>query len=375
MRSPRRRLVAAAAAAAALIAPLAPAAAAHATPAAPVPGLQLLGHVEIPPGGQFDGTTVGGLSSITYDAKRGVYYALSDDRSQINPARFYTMSIDVSKGTLARSDVTFDKVTTMLDPSGQPYPLNALDPEGLVLTPRDTLMLTSEGDTNRLIDPFIRELALDGHQVGELQVPPGFAPTADHSSGVRNNLAFEPAAITPDGKTFVTGTENALFQDGPAATLTNGSRSRLLQYDLRSGRLHHEYAYDTDPIADTPVPSTAFAVNGLDELLPLDDHRFLAMERSFSVGVGNKIKLYEIDLRGASDVTHLAAMAGDPTVRPVSKRLVLDVNAATGLTLDNLEGLTYGPTLPDGRRSLLVISDDNFDPAAVTQILLFAVNP
>ena len=373
MRTPRRRLFAAATAALALLAPLVPAVAAQATPAQPVPTLQLLGHVEIPPGGTFQGTTVGGLSSISYDEARGVYYALSDDRSALQPARFYTMRIDTSHGSLSAGDISFTAVTTLRDPSGQPYPLNSLDPEGMVLTPRDTLMLTSEGDTSRLIDPFIREIGLDGYQVGELALPAGISPTADHSSGVRNNLGFEPAAVTPDGKTFVTGLENALYQDGPAATLTNGSRSRLLQYDLRTGALRHEYAYDTDPIADTPVPPTAFAVNGLDELLPLDDHRFLAMERSFSVGVGNRIKIYEIDLRGATDVAHLDALAGVDTVRPVSKRLVLDVNS-TGLTLDNLEGLTYGPTLPDGRRSLLVISDDNFDPAAVTQLLLFAID-
>ena len=45
----------------------------------------------MPTGTKFQGTTVGGLSSITYDAQNDVYYAISDDPSQFQPARFYTL--------------------------------------------------------------------------------------------------------------------------------------------------------------------------------------------------------------------------------------------------------------------------------------------
>ena len=55
------------------------------------PRLQFLGQAIVPTGTTFAGTTVGGLSSITYDRSRGVFYSLSDDQSQINPARFYTL--------------------------------------------------------------------------------------------------------------------------------------------------------------------------------------------------------------------------------------------------------------------------------------------
>jgi hypothetical protein len=49
------------------------------------PSLQFLGQAIVPTGTTFAGTTIGGLSSITYDADRNVYYVLSDDQSQINP--------------------------------------------------------------------------------------------------------------------------------------------------------------------------------------------------------------------------------------------------------------------------------------------------
>ena len=48
---------------------------------------EFLGIVTFPTGTIFADTEVGGLSSITYDYKKGVYYALSDDRSQTNPSR------------------------------------------------------------------------------------------------------------------------------------------------------------------------------------------------------------------------------------------------------------------------------------------------
>jgi hypothetical protein len=346
-------------------------------PQARTPGLEFLGQAIIPTGTTFAGTQVGGLSSITYDADRGVYYVLSDDRSQINPARFYTFRIDLD-GAFDASDLHIAGVTTLEAPGGGPYPIFSLDPEGLVLTKDGQLVLTSEGDTSRLIAPFVRLYDLQGHPVGSLPVPSRYLPTADQSSGIRNNLAFEPAAVAPNGRSFFTGTENALFQDGPAATLTNGSPSRLLRYNLQTGRLDREYVYVTDPIAEPPIPATNFAVNGLVELLPLNNEFLLAMERSFSVGVpgtGNEIKLYRVALPGADNVEGLDSLAGSlGSIRAAQKTLLLDLGTL-GIPLDNVEGMTFGPTLPDGRRSLIMVSDNNFAASQFTQFLLFAVSP
>src|SRR4030095_8525579 len=110
-------------------------------PQARTPDLQFLGQAIIPTGTTFAGTQVGGLSSITYDAGRNVYYVLSDDRSQINPARFYTFRIDLD-GSFDPTDLHIDGVTTLQAPGGGPYPLLSLDPEGLVLTKDGRLVLT-----------------------------------------------------------------------------------------------------------------------------------------------------------------------------------------------------------------------------------------
>ena len=364
----------------ALLASLAVALAVAAAPAGAVserahqPSLQFIGQAVIPSGTTFAGTTVGGLSSITYDSSRNVYYVLSDDQSQINPARFYTVGIDVGSSFDA-SDVHFDAVTTLQQPGGGPYPVGGLDPEGLALTKDRELILTSEGNTNTLLAPFVRRYDLAGDYLADLPVPGYYLPTADHSSGIRFNLAFESAGVPPNGRFVFTATENALFQDGPAATPTNGSPSRILRYDLQTSRLDREYLYNTDPIFQPPVPPTNFAVNGIVELLPFNNEHLLSMERSFSVGVpgtGNEIKLYSVALPGATNVLGVPGLAG-LDVRPAQKTLLFDLGSL-GIPLDNVEGMTLGPKLPDGRQSLVLVSDNNFAASQFTQFLLFALS-
>ena len=335
------------------------------------PELEFLGQQVLPTDTQFAGTTFGGLSGFAHDERRGVFYALSDD--QVN-MRFYTLRIGVSSGAPA---VEILAVTPLLDPSGQPFASFSADPEGLALTKDDTLVLTSEGFATRLIDPWVREFGLDGRQLRELPVPDAFDPNAAGTRGVRQNLGFESAATAPNGRFLFTGTEAALAQDGPPATVGAGSPARILRYNLQRRVLDRQYVYWTDPIAEPPVPATQFAVSGLVELLPLNNQFLLAMERSFSVGApdtGNTIKLYGVALPGADDVNgfdSLATLLGG--LQPVAKTLLLDLDAL-GIPLDNVEAMAFGPDLPDGRRSLILVSDNNFAPAQFTQFLLFAVS-
>jgi hypothetical protein len=337
-----------------------------------LPTLQFVGEQIFPTGLLFDGTVVGGLSGIAYDAERGVFYSISDDRSELGPARFYTLRIDLGDGRLDPGDVAFTGVTTLRDADGNPFPPLSLDPEAIALTKDDTLVVTSEGDAVRLIAPFVRTFGLDGTSRDALPVPDYFLPTLDSSRGIRNNLALEAAGVTPNGRFLFAGMEGALFQDGPAASLTNGSAARLLRYNVRSGKLDRQFVYSVAPIAEPPLPAGQFAVNGLVEVLPLDNHALLAMERSFSVGAGNTVRLYRIADRRATDINELPSLAGLlDRIRPMEKSLLLDLDAL-GITLDNVEGMAFGPDLPDGRRSLILVSDNNFSPLAFTQFLAFA---
>lgn len=335
---------------------------------------ELIGTLNFPTGYTFAGTQVGGLSSITYDASRGVYYALSDDRSQINPARYYTLAIDLGDGTLDPGDITFVEVTTLRDQSGQPYAPLSLDPEGITLAQPGFLFVTSEGATNVTppLDPFVNRYNLTGRQTKAAPVPDKFLPDTAGTQGVRNNLGFESLNVTPDHRTLVTAAEGALAQDGPAANIGVASNARILEYRLSSERPGSEFVYVVNPVPNVPVPPTAFRVNGLVELLPLDNvGTMLAMERAFSVGVGNTVHVYEIQTQGATDVAGDFVLPG--TFVPVDKRFILDVQTDLGIVPDNLEGMAFGPPLPDGRLPLILMSDNNFDPAAVTQFIVLAV--
>ena len=346
------------------------------TPAAATaaPTLQFLGEEILPTGLQFEGTEVGGLSSIAYDADRDRYYVISDDQSVLDPARYYTFDLDVADGTLDPGDVVITDVTTLLDGAGLPFPAASFDPEGLALTKDDELVITSEGIANRLIPPWVRLFGLDGRQQVDLPVPLAFIPDAlPQTRGVRQNLGFESG--TTVGPYFLTGSEGALVQDGPAAAVGVESPARLLRYNLKTGRPDRQYLYWTDPVAEPPVPPTDFAVNGLVELLALDKHSYLAMERSFSVGApgtGNTIKLYTLELSGAQNIGGRESLAGQlGRIEPARKTLLLDLDVL-GIPLDNVEGMAFGPDLADGRRTLVLVSDNNFAPAQFTQFLLFA---
>ncbi|ACC84852.1 phytase [Nostoc punctiforme] len=339
-------------------------------------------------------TPVGGLSGVTYDAVNNRYYAISDDRSQVAPARFYTF-------TAADSGVTFTNVTTLKDTNGKFFPLNSLDPEGIALSNNGTVFISSEGEVNptagRVTNPFIKEFSLTtGQEVGSLFVPSKFLPVVEdtnnngivdagdtQTSGVYNNLAFESLTITPDQKTLFTATENALSQDGLKASFTSGSSSRILQYNLVTGQPEKEYLYITDAIPEAPNPSTGSADNGLADLLAIDNRgTFLALERSFAQGVGNTIKIYEVSLQGATDISFydsLNSLSAEQlaAIKPAQKRLLLnltDLNLPTDANhpitgVDNIEGLAFGPKLADGRQSIVLVSDNNFSSTQYTQIL------
>jgi 3-phytase/alkaline phosphatase D len=332
--------------------------------------IQFRGQAIIPTGTTFQGTQVGGLSSITYDAARGVFYAISDDPAD---TRYYSLRLRVADGALSNGDVEVTGVTRLQAPGGGTYAATSIDPEGLALTPDRDLVVTSEGYANSLVDPFVRRYSLDGRFLGDFEVPQAFRPNAEHTRGVRQNLGFESAGVAEHGNFLFTGSENALVQDGPAASLTDTSPARLLRYNLHTGRLDRQWVYVTDRIKE---PSSVFSVNGLVELLPRNNEFLISMERSFSVGApgtGNSIKLYDVALPGATNVNGAESLSEVRRVRPVDKKLLFDLDTL-GIPLDNVEGLTFGPRLRDGRQSLVLVSDNNFAATQFTQFLLFALD-
>ena len=353
------------------------------------PRLRLIGHSTLPHKLQFQGTTVGGLSGIDYDRERGVYYAISDDRSDINPARFYTLKLPITADSVGPAELI--SVTTLQTPSGQPYPSKRTattanpdvpDPESIRLRrATNTLYWTSEGNIARGIAPFVREMRLDGSYLSQVPLPKIFAIDPSGKTGLRDNKAFEGMSFAPSGDTFWLATEAALVQDGPLPTVgAPGGPIRLTQFATHSAQPFRQIAYIPDAIPfaakvagiSTPASLTpdALADNGVSEIWMASETGMLVLERAYAFGVGNSLRLYWIDTEDADDVSDIAALAG-AKFKPASKVLLLDFANAGLPRLDNTEGLTRGPTLPNGNPTLVLVSDDNFNSSQITQFIAF----
>lgn len=211
-----------------------------------------------------------------------------------------------------------------------------------------------------------------------LPIPNKFLPDKNRKQGIRNNLAFESLSITPDNQRLFTATENALIQDGAEAKPKLGSYCRILQYNLLTKLPEKEFLYKTEPVAEIFNLGGRFA-SGLPDLLALDNQgNFLSIERSFT-GLGFAVSLFQVSLAGADEIQKIdSLLAVDfQKIKPVKKKLLLDLRTLSVLfnkldiLLDNIEGLTLGPSLPDGQRSLILISDNNFNSLQRQQILAF----
>ena len=353
--------------------------------ATPAPSrLRLIGEARLPHRLQFQGTTVGGLSGIDYDPVGDLYYLISDDGSNFNPARFYTARIALGANRLGAPELT--GVSTLRQADGSTYPaalqgIQVPDPEAIRWrASSQTLLWTSEGHPLTGASPALRESRADGSLVREFPLPAMF--DFQLTQGPRINLTLEGLALSPDGSHAWLAMEGALRQDGPLPTVqAPGGPCRFTKIDLASGKVMRQIAYIPDAIPRAPLPPATRADNGVTEILMLDADRLLVLERAYMAGHGpdtvNSLRLYLIDTRGGSDTLSLAALQPG-NHQPVAKVLLADFSAFTGPgagprldRLDNTEGMCWGPRLANGNRSLHFISDDNFGPRQITQWLAF----
>lgn len=334
------------------------------------PNVRLLGQRILPHGMDFHGTVVGGLSGIDYLPATGEYLLISDDRSERAPARSYTARFPVDANGVG--PVTFTGTRSLRTADGGFYPPKSVDPEEIRVDPwTGDYFWTQEGERagDVLADPAVRVARPDGTFVAELPIPDNERMRPD--SGPRRNAVLEAATFAAGGALFVTAVEGPLLQDGPEATVTSGAISRIT-VRARSGPLLAQYAYPMEPVFAESRPEPGRGGNGVASILaadPLDPTKFLVLERAFVDGVGNKIRVYEADIAGATNV--LDAALGD--ARPVAKRLLVDLDDVGLPDIDNIEGMTWGPRLPSGERTLVLVSDDNFAENQITQIVALAV--
>ncbi|MFL4904276.1 esterase-like activity of phytase family protein [Streptomyces sp. MMS24-I2-30] len=286
----------------------------------------------------YDGTFVGNLSALAVDSD-GSLAALSD------------------RSTLFGLDATTLRPTSavpLADEKGA-----ALDSEGLVVDGDGTRLVTSE------TEPSVRRYSRDGRILDRLPVPSALrvAPAGRATA----NQTFEGLTLLPGGRTLLAAMEGALSGDA-ADTVRFQTWQRTKDGHFR---LSAQYAYRTDPGLGVP------------EVQATPDGRLLVLERGFTEGVGNTVRLYLADPRHATDVSDVENLTVGSGVRPVRKTLLADLVTCPSLgatakqpqpnpLLDNIEGMTITGRDRTGLKILLV-SDDNQNPAQTTRFYCLRV--
>ena len=352
-----------------------------------------------------DGATpraqIGGLGgAIAYSGQGDIYYAVPDRGPGAGEttfiSRLYKLELRLREtdskfrleprlmATHLLSDEAGHHMTgdaSAYDAVNSPASLR-MDSEGVRVNPDGKSVFISDE-----YGPFIHQFEIaSGRRLKSLPIPNKFH--IDYPSkyvreelnrnlvGRQSNRGLEALAITPDGKRLVSVIQDPLIQDchHDSENKLVGLYNRILDIDLKTGAIH-EFAYALEDPR-----------NGVSEILALNDHQFLVLERDSKAGSeARDKKLHLIDLNGASDIHGLKSLTeqalaeekaqGTSPFIPVQKRPFLDI-LAQGISAipEKIEGMAFGPDLTDGRRLLILSSDNDFSKTENTRFFAFAVD-
>jgi hypothetical protein len=343
--------------------------------------LRFIGDVNIATGDKFKETEIGGLSGLFFDQKNSKILAISDDRSVVNNARFYEFNIKLDTKSVA---ITPNEVITLKDETGTPFKKHTIDFEGITLV-NDDILISSEGALNQEHPelPGLFKFSRDGKLKERLSIPTKFLPdpkNKDSKFGPRDNLVFEALSASKDGKFFLMGMEEALFQDDSISTTNHSSTTRIIQYnDFKPGK---EFAYELDQVPAIKVGGLTVGETGLVDIAVIDDNNFYTLERSYlPLAKKNVIKIFKVtDFQKAQDISSLESIKGKQ-VKALNKELILNLDDIISQLnpnfkkLDNIEGICFGPILENGHQSIIVVSDNNFNKNQRTLFIAFEIIP
>ena len=314
--------------------------------------LKFLDEYVVPENLIINETLVGGLSGITY--AKGNYYLICDDAS--NP-RYYVASITISNSKIDTIDftsvITFKDSTQYLDVEAIRYDKHT-----------DEVVITSEGTIKSKKDPSFFSVNSNGIISNYFEIPEALKATSKQKP--RNNGTLEGLAISYDQKGYWLAMELPLEADGPEPEVAKTkSPVRITYIDAKTKTPTKQFAYVLDKIDKKPHGN--FAVNGLTDILAYQKNKFIVIERSYSSGLGtqgNTIKLFSIDATEASNTLSEEFLI-DADYVLAKKEILFNFESVrdqlTDRSIDNIEGLTFGPTLENGNKTIILVADNNFN--------------
>jgi hypothetical protein len=337
----------------------------------------------------------GGFSAIAYSGSGDRYIVLADrgpdDGAVPYGCRFHEVDLSLSdSGSLPTMKILATHFLRRGDDLGDGLfsgsaadsgmvngIANRLDPEGVRLADNGDLIVSEE------YGPSIYRFDATGVLLGRLPVPtsfqiktPGLTKHEENASNIRGrqgNGGLEGLAVSADGKTLTAILQGPLLQDHAFddAGEDFGRMVRILQLDLEAGT-QKQFVY--------PLEKAGF---GVSEIIDYGSEHFLVLERDSKPGQKSKSKsLHKISCAAATDVSAVDSLAADRLpvgVVPVTKEVFLDLREDRFGLADRLpkkiEGLAWGPNLKDGRKLLVVCSDNDFETDQDSQFYFFAVGP
>jgi hypothetical protein len=328
-------------------------------------------------------------SAIAYTGQGNKYLLLPDrgpgDGANSYSCRFHLAEITVS--TPGKIDFKLLKTTLLKTPEGNLLtglskdfgPSGSrFDPEGVRVLKNGSILISDEygpsvwlfDSTGKLKHKFLipeKFLIQNKSDHAEKEFPPF------NKKGRLTNKGFEGIAISSDQKKWLASLQGSLIQDRNPTDQnlkTNGDNLRFLETSI-DGKHLREIVYKMES-----------AKNGVNEILAIGEEDYLVLERDGDAGesAGFK-KIFRISTKNATDVSKILELPAPKLpegIVPVTKTLFLDLlDPKFGLKGKDfpakIEGLTFGPDLPDGRKLLIITTDNDFKPDEPTWIYAFAV--
>ena len=342
---------------------------------------------------QIEGVPVGGLSALSYNPETNVFIALSDVKTALSEGknekgspRFYELKlVDKSEGRKRKYELEITKQVFLSNKkTGKLMPI---DPEGVALSKSNQMFISSEGaqlpELNIYAPPAVFMFNSKGEWLSSLPLPDMYWPDDPdrlEEWGVKENKAFEALSVDSAENQLWLSTESALNQDEQGGDDENKQYVRISQFDIKTTRMNNQFLYQMD--SDVEVNNLT-GRNGLTDFFSLGGRQLLTVERTYlkdeSVAGNRKtdanlVRLFLTDCSGADNVSEHQNLKKGQFVT-CGKRLLADLSSIIGDRVDNIEGITIGPSVKEGGYLLVLVSDNNFNQAQKTQFLFFHYLP
>ena len=293
------------------------------------------------------------LSGITWAGGTN-YYAVSDDVFT-KEVGLYPMTIELASNGLSVVSCTIPSPTNRIQLA------KAYDLEDVVFDAANGTVWAAD-ETRHTVKEY-RLSDGDGAALRALPLPDDLLHT-------RANLGIESLALSADGKTLWTCTEEALPCDGPRSSPTNGTTVRLLKYVRPTAQGNFTLAASVPYATDAWCQAHDFhgkGRRGVSGLCALPDGSLLVLERELSFG-GVKAWNAMSTARLFFAVYRVDASGGG--------KEKLASGSGSVISFGNYEGICLGPRLPNGDWSVLLISDagDGLSPSVILPMVL-SLNP